>query len=181
MLFVPSSDTYISPCVRAFPPEARSPGGDAPALCPEGLCGPRRLGGRRVAEPHGRSGSAAPIRRDSDGLWYALFAMQARENARLVSERRDKGTVATVPLAGLETFPLRGARRATLRSPQLLFPRPAVGKCEVLAGLSPGTPGSAYRAVATRRSIRAVGGLYYPAARAAHPRGGASSTLRPPR
>ena len=68
--------------------------------------------------------------------------------------RRDKGTVATVPLAGLETFPLRGARRATLRSPQLLFPRPAVGKCEVLAGLWPGTPGSAYRAVAARRSIR---------------------------
>ena len=62
--------------------------------------------------------------------------------------------MATVPLAGLETFPLRGARRATLRSPQLLFPRPAVGKCEVLAGLWPGTPGSAYRAVAARRSIR---------------------------
>ena len=40
-----------------------------------------------MAEPHGRSGSAAPIRRDSDGLWYALFAMQARENARLVSEQ----------------------------------------------------------------------------------------------
>ena len=54
---------------------------------PQGLCGPRRLGRRRVAEPHGRSGSAAPIRRDSDGLWYALFAMQARENARLVSEQ----------------------------------------------------------------------------------------------
>ena len=51
------------------------------------LCGVRRLGRRRVAEPHGRrSGSAAPIRRDSDGLWYAHFAMQARENARLVSE-----------------------------------------------------------------------------------------------
>jgi hypothetical protein len=31
--------------------------------------------------------AAAPIRRDSDGLWYALFAMQARENARLVSEQ----------------------------------------------------------------------------------------------
>ena len=43
-------------------------------------------------------------------------------------------------LAGLETFPLRGARRATLRSLQMLFPRPAVGKCEVLAGLWPGTP-----------------------------------------
>ena len=56
-------------------------------MCPQGLCGPRRLGRRRVAEPHGRSGSAAPIRRDSDGLWYAHFAMQARENARLVSEQ----------------------------------------------------------------------------------------------
>ena len=75
------------PAFGPFPPEARSPGGGAPALCPQGLCGPRRLGRRRVAEPHGRSGSAAPIRRDSDGLWYAHFAMQARENARLVSEQ----------------------------------------------------------------------------------------------
>ena len=65
--------------------------------------------------------------------------------------RRDKGTVATVPLAGLETFPLREARRAALRSLQLLFPRPAVGKCEVLAGLQPGTPlkrFSGYRSLA---------------------------------
>ena len=76
--------------------------------------------------------------------------------------RRDGGTVATVPLAGLETFPLRGARRATLRSLQLLFPRPAVGKCEVLAGLWPGTPGSAYRAVAARRSIRHSAGCVDP-------------------
>ena len=37
--------------------------------------------------------AAAPIRRDSDGLWYALFAMQARENARLVSEQQPQNAV----------------------------------------------------------------------------------------
>ena len=74
----------MPPAVGPFRPKPAPPGGAAPALCPQGLW---RLGRLRVAEPHGRSGSAAPIRRDSDGLWYALFAMQARENARLVSEQ----------------------------------------------------------------------------------------------
>ena len=75
------------PAFGPFPPEARSPGGGAPALCPQGGCGPRRPGRRRVPGRPGRRGSGAPIGRDSDGLWYALFAMQARENARLVSEQ----------------------------------------------------------------------------------------------
>ena len=77
-------EVALPPCVWAFPPARRSPRRGRNPLCPRGLW---RLGRLRVAEPHGRSGSAAPIRRDSDGLWYALFAMQARENARLVSEQ----------------------------------------------------------------------------------------------
>ena len=78
---------YSSDWLLGRPHAAFHPAEPHPLLSRQAPCGPRRLERRRVAEPHGRSGSAAPIRRDSDGLWYALFAMQARENARLVSEQ----------------------------------------------------------------------------------------------
>ena len=114
----------------------------------------RRNGGRR---PPGWAARANAV---SSADEKVRLAVAFTEPCRFW--RRDKGTVATVPLAGLETFPLRGARRATLRSPQLMFPRPTVGKCEVLAGLWPGTPGSAYRAFAARRSIRHSTGCVNP-------------------